>query len=132
MLRTYKTFKSNLKLEPYLTHLCFGKRQTLCKFRCSDHTLLIEIGRHKGLAVEERKCEMCTLRLIEDEIHFLITCPAYDNLRTTLLALSNVDCLPAILQFSKIMSSTDPIIMHALAKFIFDANSFKRASSTDK
>ena len=131
-LRTYKTFKSNLKLEPYLTHLCFGKRQALCKFRCSDHTLLIEIGRHKGLAVEERKCEMCTLRLVEDEIHFLITCPAYDNLRTTLLALSNVDCLPASLQFSKIMSSTDPIIMHALAKFIFDANSFKRASSTDK
>ncbi len=79
-LRTYKTFKSNLKLESYLTqNLCFEKRQALCKFRCSDHTLLIEVGRHKGLAVEERKCEMCTLGLVEDEVHFLITCPAYDS-----------------------------------------------------
>ena len=79
-LRTYKTFKSNLKLESYLTqNLCFEKLQALCKFRCSDHTLLIEVGRHKGLAVEERKCEMCTLGLVEDEVHFLITCPAYDS-----------------------------------------------------
>ena len=72
---------------------------------------------------------MCTLRLVEDKIHFLIASPAYDNLRTTLLALSKVDCLPASLQFSKFMSSTDPT---ALAKFIIAANSFKQASSTDK
>ena len=32
-----------------------------------------ESERHKGLADEERKCEMCTLRLVEAEIHFLIT-----------------------------------------------------------
>ena len=131
-LRTYKTFKSNLKLEPYLTNLCFEERQTLCKFRCSDHTLLIETGRQKGLAVEERKCEMCAMRLVEDEIHFLITCPAFDNLRTTLLGLSKADCLPASLQFSKIMSSTDPTILHALAKFIIDANRFKLTSSAAK
>ena len=55
-------------------------RKMLTKFRCSDHNLMIETGRHKQLKIEERICKSCHLRKIEDEIHFLLECPTYDNI----------------------------------------------------
>ena len=42
---------------------------------------MIETGRHKQLKIEERICKSCHLQKIEDEIHFLLECPAYDNIR---------------------------------------------------
>ena len=46
---------------------------------------MIETGRHKQLKIEERICKSCHLRKIEDEIHFLLECPAYDNIREEFL-----------------------------------------------
>lgn len=125
-LRTYKTFKSNFKLETFLTKdLTFEHRKALSKFRCSDHTLLIEVGRHKGLQVEQRLCKMCQLNLVEDEFHFLTMCPAYDNLRIDLLLTANVEPLDPKIQFSNIMSSENTAVLRCLAEFIIDANKLR-------
>ena len=45
---------------------------------------MIEKGRHKGLDKTIRFCPFC-LDKIEDEIHFLIKCPLYNNLRAPFL-----------------------------------------------
>ena len=49
-LRTYKMFKSKFVMEDYLINLHdFESRKIVAKFRCSDHTLMIETGRHKKI-----------------------------------------------------------------------------------
>ena len=51
-LDLYKNIKSDLQCEKYL--LCITSphlRSTMSKFRCSDHKLRIETGRHEGINV---------------------------------------------------------------------------------
>ena len=82
-LRFYKLFKTSFGREPYLDHIKDYKlRKKVTKFRCSDHILEVEVGRHKNLKVEERICKICNLDDIESEAHFLQQCPAYTQIRT--------------------------------------------------
>ncbi len=73
-LRTYRLFKNDIALEPYLTLIKErSMRQNFTKLRISSHTLAIETGRHRrhaqgNLPVNERKCDICT-DSIEDEKH---------------------------------------------------------------
>ena len=44
--RNYALFKTAFEMEPYLTNVNdFKMRKCICKFRCSDHKLEIELGR---------------------------------------------------------------------------------------
>lgn len=80
-LRFYKLFKNSFEREPYLDLIpTFQMRKYITKFRCSDHVLEIETGRHKNIKVEERVCKICH-RGIEDELHFLTYCNKYNDLR---------------------------------------------------
>ena len=82
-LRFYKLFKTSFDKEPYLDHIKdFKLRKIITKFRCSDHSLEIEVGRHKNLNVEERICKLCNKDDVESEAHFLQYCPTYAHLRT--------------------------------------------------
>ena len=58
----------------------FHSRKIVTKFRCSDHTLEIERGRHKNVDLEKRTCRICN-RDIESEKHFLQVCPCYFSIR---------------------------------------------------
>ena len=82
-LRFYKTFKQEFAREKYLDDInCFQIRKIITKFRCSDHRLEIELGRHgKGTPEVERRCKIC-LGNVETETHFLAECPLYHKLRT--------------------------------------------------
>jgi hypothetical protein len=84
-LRFYKIFKTTFGREPYLDFIPnFHLRKKITKFRCSDHSLEIEIGRHKKVKAEERFCKFCKTE-VETELHFLQECPAYDKIRRTFL-----------------------------------------------
>ena len=52
-----------------------------CKIRCSAQKLLIQQGRYMNVERNERLCLMCNLYIIEDEIHFILICPLYNDLR---------------------------------------------------
>ena len=81
-LRCFKLFKTKFEPSKYLQQINdFATRQRVAKFRCSDHDLMIELGRHKKLCVEERVCKKCNDNAVEDEIHFLCECPMYNDLR---------------------------------------------------
>ena len=54
----------------------FTLRKIITKFRCSDHCLEIEKGRHIKLKPEERICKLCKSD-VETELHFIQDCPAY-------------------------------------------------------
>ena len=85
-LECYRTYKSVLNPEKYLYCInSFKLRQAIARFRCSNHQLEIETGRHKGIDRELRHCSFCKnqkiVNCIEDEHHFICHCPLYICLR---------------------------------------------------
>ena len=78
-LRTYKIFKSRLVPEDYVVRLMSRfQRSTFAKFRCGILPLNLEIGRYRGIKVENRICPLCK-NGVETEIHFLLECDTYDR-----------------------------------------------------
>ena len=128
-----RVFKNKFEIEKYLTLLTdFKSRKTLAKFRCSDHKLLVETGRHAGLQLTERKCQMCSLDEIEDEIHFLCVCPAYEDQRNLLFQIAKP---PAGVHseeiFKNIFSNTDITVINALYKFISNHGTSSQSTTMD-
>jgi len=58
------------------------KRSLLTKIRISAHSLTIETGRYNGMSREDLFCQFCP-SLVEDEMHFLLRCAKYQNIRTS-------------------------------------------------
>ena len=84
-LRTYAKIKKVQGIESYLNTVTnVEKRIHLCKIRLSNHELNIEKGRHRGLEVFERECPLCPGNIVEDEIHFLLSCSTFSILREEL------------------------------------------------
>ena len=84
-LRTYALFKKERGFETYLAEVKNASvRKSVTKFRLSNHKLLIEVGRHQGISLNERICPLCNLG-IENEAHFLFSCPTYHHQRDTFL-----------------------------------------------
>ena len=84
-LRTYCSFKEDIYCKPYLYMIKdFKLRKIMSRFRLSNHTLENEKGRHQKpkVPVNLRLCKACNSNInIEDEVHFLMLCPAYDEAR---------------------------------------------------
>ena len=77
-LRTYAILKTEIGRVGYLDKIGnYNKRRILTKIRLSNHTLMIEKGRHKGLDKEERICPFCGGDNVEDEYHFIFECPTF-------------------------------------------------------
>ena len=94
---------------------------------------MIEKGRHRKPPLErcDRKCPFCK-SLIEDEFHFIITCPIYENERNSLFRV----CAENSLHFETmsndaklifIMSNEDLKVTAKLGSFIF--NSMKKGET---
>ena len=84
-LRTYRQFKNDFGTEKYLfSNLSKSERSHLAQFRCGILPLRLETGRFVGLSVEERICNLCNINETEDELHFLLRCTCYNELRNRL------------------------------------------------
>jgi hypothetical protein len=85
-LNAYCLFKHVIVFENYLSVIkCNKFRIALTKFRCSNHMLEIETGRHKNIKRCERLCKLCKMNVVEDEYHFLLVCPVLRNIRIACL-----------------------------------------------
>ena len=121
-LRTFRLFKYNFKLEPYLDNVTFKQRSILTKFRIGSHNLEIETGRHKNLQENEHICKLCQ-KGKEDEIHFLMECSKLNSVRDIYMEkiCSNVSSLKKCglrEKFIWILSNEDPNIVKLLVKMI--------------
>ena len=125
-LRTYKTFKSEMRLEPYLNYnLPKTIYTSIARFRLSSHNLNIEIGRHKRpfIPAEDRICEKCNLNAVEDEFHCLMACMNWTESRIKLyeVACRTISGFPVLSpseQFHEIMISKNVDLNFALGKFL--------------
>ena len=126
-LKTYSTLKNRIGIETYLTDIQNIKhRCAMTKLRLSNHPLLIETGRHCKIERQLRFCPFCPT-MIEDEIHFLVQCPTYNEMRDKLLTkhiLANVKITDNH-KFHDILRQKE---LNMTAKFIFDAFEARRVS----
>jgi hypothetical protein len=82
-LRTYRLFKSTYGLEKYLIIIKNkNHRKALTRLRVSNHKLKIETGRHQGINIEQRTCDVC--KVLEDEKHFITECEKFKEARQKL------------------------------------------------
>ena len=70
----------------YITHtsgIPFAYVIQLMRFRTGAYHLAIETGRwaRPKLPRQHRVCSKCSCTVVEDEVHFLFECPAYDRIR---------------------------------------------------
>ena len=119
-LRLYRTFKDKIMVESYVMDLMpYMHRKYLAMFRCGSLPLEVELGRRRNLPLDERLCPLCK-QGVEDEVHILLQCPVYDDLREDFSILipgitqSGVDVFD---QFISIMSNDD--IQADVGNFIF-------------
>ena len=81
-LRFYAMFKSVYETEDYVIHTsnrCI--RSVLAQTRLGILPLSIETGRYLDIPIEYRFCLYCDDDCVESEIHFLLFCKKYNNLR---------------------------------------------------
>ena len=85
-LRSYRLFKNEFHLEPYLLNIqSIALRVAMTRLRVGCHNLEIEVGRYhkpRPLPVSERHCHTC--EDVEDEKHFMCICTRYEKLRSDL------------------------------------------------
>ncbi|MCG8430841.1 MAG: hypothetical protein MJA29_06695, partial [Candidatus Omnitrophica bacterium] len=89
-LTHYQRFKTSFQFEPYLSSIKSAEhRVCISRLRMSAHNLRIETGRYNNLARNERICLLCNSGQVEDEIHFMLHCPALTPAREPLLSVMN-------------------------------------------
>ena len=125
-LETYSVLKTEIGLETYLTDIKNIKhRCAMAKLRLFNHPLLIETGRHSKIECQLRFCPFCPM-IIEDEIHFLVQCPNYKDMRENLLTKHLLMGRSRIFKtFHLILKQND---LKMTAKFIYDAFESRRVS----
>ena len=117
----YSKFKVDLFNEVYLSCVDIKKfRQSLARFRCSSHDLMIESGRYRNIQRHDRVCPVCNLNEIEDEFHFLLICPLYYSLRCKYIR-KYYYVHPTVMKFSNPVSSKHEQTLQNLAIFIHNA-----------
>lgn len=123
-LRTYCKFKTNFVHENYIHMLHRTQRASFCKLRVSAHILMIEKGRYSipSIPPEFRLCQVCNLKEVEDEFHFVMRCKLYEQHREDLLSslseILNTDNFSDDEYFITIMSANDFDVVKIVARFM--------------
>ena len=82
-----KLLKHQIQEKPYLLTNCnkFIKC-ALTKFRCGVSDIKVHCNRYKNLNIVDMNCPLCN-SADEDEVHFVLCCPAFDDLRKQFISL---------------------------------------------
>ena len=121
-----KELNHNFEMSPYLTILVNKKqRNALAKLRLSSHQLNIETGKHRDIAHAERKCNLCNTQDLEDEYHFSLICPVYNELRKVYIQ-KYFYVKPSMFKFIALLNSTTPKVLKKLANFILKASELRQ------
>ena len=113
--------KQEFKPESYLTSIEIKKfRQGLSRFRLSNTNLLIELGRHINIPIEDRVCQYCKtkgIEKVENEFH-VFTCERYNDIREFYIG-NFVQSDANIYEIVLVFKSEDKNTLKSLAMFIY-------------
>lgn len=114
-LNHYFMYKTNFQVEKYVTAIDIDKcRKCFVSLRSSSHC-----GRHFNIEREHRLCPYCET-VLEDEFHFIITCPLYANTRSIYIPLYYYQ-YPLVEKFYQLMSTENVTLIRKLAMYIHNA-----------
>ena len=104
-------------------------KMALAKFRISNHELAVETGRHQNMIHEDRLCKVCgqqNIAVVECEYHFLMQCPAYEELRQVYFG-EECSINNTLFDFINHMKCKSDNMIIALANFICSAFAIRKA-----
>ena len=85
--------------------------------------MAVETGRFNNIPIEYRLCTFCHENVLEDEIHFLLFCSAYNDLRNDLL-LKTIEIEPGFSFLTienKLKLLMSPSIVKFTTKFLYNS-----------
>ncbi len=94
-------------------------RKCITRIRLGTHGLRIETGRYGRNRVErnQRLCPLCNTGDIEDAYHFVLTCPALNNIRRSFISL-HYRQRPSVFKFISLLSSDHRKTIINLGKYL--------------
>ena len=87
-LQKYRVLNPEHQIADYLCRVsCYMNRRLISRFRCQCHGLQVDNGRFEQISRDDRLCQVCHNKVVEDEQHFLFDCPAYSHIRVRHMSL---------------------------------------------
>ena len=118
----YKYLVDNFTIQYYLQKsLNPTYRKYLSKFRLSAHSLNIEKGRYNNTNRRDRICTLCNSSDIEDEFHFILKCPIYNDLRVNYIK-NYYYRRPSVFKLVQLLSVNNVKIINNLGKYLYLAS----------
>ena len=114
--RNYTIFKENIKLEEYFLRLPKFMYEYLARFRTGNHRFPCETGRYQNVEYAERKCTLCNLEDVGDEMHYLLICPFFQNERRMYIKKYYYS-RPNTLKFKQLLSTDKISVLKPLCLF---------------
>ena len=123
----YQHLVDNFTLQFYLRKSLDNRCQIyIAKFRLSSHNLKIESGRFHNVTRRNRICNLCQLQDIEDEFHFILKCPIYNEYRQKFVK-RYYRTRPSVFKLTQLLSTNNIKELNNLGKYLYFAYS-KRSS----
>ncbi len=119
---TYRALKQEWGQEKYLISLPSNLRIPICRLKCSNHKLPIEVGRYTNIPREERLCTICHQNTLGDEYHLVLECPFFVDLRRKFIP-SFFYTRPSMFKLGMLFNS-NARTMKKLSLFISKCNSY--------
>ena len=117
----YKYIPKQRLLQQYLVKNISPKcRNIITKFCISAHKLSIETGRFNAVAREDRTCSKCNLNEFEDEFHFILKCPYYNDIRLQYIKPYFYN-RPSVHKLTKLLGSNNTRALCSLEKYLLQA-----------
>ena len=123
----YKYLVDHFQIQFYLTKpLSYSIKQILSKYRMQAHSLNIESGRYHATPRGQRICTVCNSNDVEDEMHFILLCPAYADLRTVFLKQYYYRH-PSVYKLVELFSCKNVKTLRKLGKYLLQATAKRKA-----
>ena len=102
-----------------------SQRALIAKLRLGIFPINIELGRYRGIPQDERLCPICLLGEIEDELHILLHCHAYQAARNMLFLhatkfvnfneTSDLEKFRILTEHERMVRNTSRFLQHVLS-----------------
>ena len=118
----YRLYKRVWGMSNYLALLDAKRRVPITKFLTRNHFLPINANRFRKAdePVKPTTCTLCPDQVTGDELHYLLHCSAFADIRKCCPTLSNepLTVEQEIDKFGEVFASSDPTFLSKLSKFI--------------
>ena len=121
----YRQFKTLACVEPYIMlNFNIYIRYALTRFRFGVSDIKVHRSRYKLYNVDELKCLLC-LSALDNEVHFVLCCPAFEDLRYEFIESKYFNNLCEF-RVALLLATQNERVLKNLALFLYKAFSRRK------